>query len=147
MLPRQELTYQGAYEGRATHTATYPDFEANFAAGILNKLQADIVPANGRSIFCATGDGDLELARQKCKLRMQGAPLAQNFCIGTRIDRFINGHTCQLVGRDVANAIATGLNAVHVDSGQKVHHVSRFVQRNPVELNVLACREMSVAFD
>ena len=34
---------------------------------------------------------------------------------------------------------------MHVDAGQQVHHVGALVQRDPVELHVLARREVAVA--
>ena len=105
------------------------------------------MPTNGSAVFLSACDGDLELAWQKCKLRVQRAPLTQNFCIGPRVDHFINGYARQFIGGDVANAIATGLNAVHVHGGQEVHHIGRLIQWNPVELNVLTGGEVTVAFN
>ena len=103
------------------------------------------MPANGRAVFGCASDGNLEFAGQERKLGMQSAPLAQYFCKGAWIYHFVNGHTSQFIGGDVANAIATGLNAVHVDGGQEVHYIGRSVQRNPVELDVLSSCEMAIA--
>ena len=105
------------------------------------------MPAYCGAVFCGASDGNLEFAWQKCKLWMQGTPLPQNFCIGPWVDHFIDGHASQFVGGDVANAIAAGLNAMHVHGGQKVHHIGRLVQGNPVELNILPGGEVTVTFD
>ena len=147
LLPRQELPHQGANDGGSAHATADPNLEANFARNIFDKLQADIVPTNGGAVFFGACDGNFEFAGQECKLRVQGAPLAQYFCVGPRVDHLVYGHTRQFVGGDVANAVAAGLNAVHVDGGQQVHHVGRLAQWNPVELNVLPGCEVAVAFD
>ena len=75
---------------------------------------------------------------------MQGAPLAQDFGIGPRIDCFIGGNASAFVAGDVADAIATGLDAVQVHAGQKVHHIRTFLNRNPIELDVLSGGEVAV---
>jgi len=87
------------------------------------RLEGVVKRYGGRTVLDGASDGDLEFAGQKCELRVQGAPLTQNFCIRTRVYHFVDGHTCQLIGGDVADAIAAGLNAVHVDGGQQVHHI------------------------
>ena len=92
VLPWQEITNQCANDGCAAHATAHPDFEAYFALCIFDKLQANVVPTNGSAVFVRACDGDLELAWQKCKLRVQRAPLSQNFCIGPRVDHFINGY-------------------------------------------------------
>ena len=127
LLPRQELAHQSADDGGTAHAAAHPYLEANFTICIFNKLQADIVPTNGGSVFFGACDGNFELARQECELGVQGAPLTQNFSVGPGVDHLIYGHTRQFVSGDVANAIAAGLNAVHVHCGQKVHDVGRLV--------------------
>ena len=92
VLPWQEITNQCAYNGCAPHAAAHPDFEAHFALCIFDKLQTNVVPTNGSAVFVSACDSDFELARQKCKLRVQRAPLPQNFCIGPRVDHFIDGY-------------------------------------------------------
>jgi hypothetical protein len=73
------------------------------------------------------------------------APLAQDFAVGPRIDCFVGCDTRQRVAGDVANAVAAGLNAVHVHRGQHVHHIGSAGQRDPVVLQVLAGGEVAVA--
>ena len=147
LLPRQELTHQAANDGGSAHATAHPHFEADFALCVFDQLQADIVPANGSAVFACPGDGNFEFAGQECELGMQGAPLTQDLRVGSRVDHFVHGHAGQLIGGDVANAVAAGLNAMHVHSGQKVHHVGRFVQGNPVELNVLTRGEVAITFE
>ena len=103
------------------------------------------MPGDGRAVFGGAGDGDLELARQEGEFRVQGAPLAQHFGVGAGVDDFVRGHTGKRAAGDVADAVAAGLDAVHVHIGQAVHHIGRFVQRDPVVLQVLASGEVAVA--
>ena len=114
-------------------------------ASFLQQVQADVVPAGRGAVFRGAGDGDLELARQEGELGVQRAPLAQDFAEGARVGDLVDGDAGALVAGDVADAVAAGLDAVHVDAGQQVHHVGALDQRNPVELHVLARREVAVA--
>ena len=50
-----------------------------------------------------------------------------------------------LVRSDIAQAVAAGLDRVHLDLGEPRQDVGGFFQPDPVELNVLACREMAIA--
>jgi hypothetical protein len=91
------------------------------------------------------GHGDLELARQVAELGMQRGPLAQDFGDRPRIDDLVGGGAGELVGGDVADAIARGLDGVHLDAGEVVEDVGHVAQLGPVELDVLARGEMAVA--
>src|SRR3546814_17624603 len=50
-----------------------------------------------------------------------------------------------LVGGDVADALAAGLDRVHLDRRQLSEDVGRVLQLDPVILQVLARREMAIA--
>ncbi len=76
---------------------------------------------------------------------MQRAPLAHDFAKGARVGDLVDCDAGALVTGDVANAIAAGLDAVHVDTGQQVHDIGALDQWNPVELDVLARGEVAVA--
>ena len=76
---------------------------------------------------------------------MQRAPLAQDLAVGARVDDLVGRDAGERIARDVADAVAAGLDAVHVDLGERVHHVGALVKRDPVELQVLARREVPVA--
>ena len=103
------------------------------------------MPGDRRAILECAGHGDLELARQERELGVQRAPLAQDLAVGPRVDDLVGRDAGERIARDVADAVAAGLDAVHVDIGQQVHHVGAARQRNPVELQVLARREVAVA--
>ena len=142
-MPGQEIAYHRADEGRAAHTAAHAHLKTQVARGVAQQAQAHVVPRRGGAVFGSTGDGHLEFARQERELGVQGAPLAHDFGKGARVGHLIGGDASQGIGGDVADAVARGLDAVHVDLGQKVHHVGRARQGNPVELHVLARGEVA----
>ena len=107
--------------------------------------QADIVEGDGGAIFGGAGDGDLELARQPAELRMQRRPLAQDLAPGTRVLELVMGGAGKRIGGDVAHAIAAGLDAVHLDLGERRQHVGNVDELHPVELQILPRGEMAVA--
>ena len=76
---------------------------------------------------------------------MQRAPLAQDLAVRARVHDLVRGHAGEAVARDVADAVAAGLDAVHVHVGERLHHVGALHQRDPVELQVLPRREVTVA--
>ncbi len=144
LLPGHELADDAADHRRASHAAAHQHLEADLAGAVLQQLQPDVVPADGGAVFTCAADRNLELARQERELGMQRAPLAQDLAIGPRVHHLVGGDTGQCVAGDVADAVAAGLDAVHVDFGQQVHHVGGARQRNPVELQVLARGEVAV---
>ena len=144
LVPGQELA-QGAGDHRgAAHAATDQHLEADLAGGVAHQVQAHVMPGNGGAVFSGTVDGDLEFARQEGKFRVQRAPLAHDFGIGPGVDDLVGGDAGQRVAGDVADAIAAGLDAVHVDRGQQVHDIGALVERNPVELHVLTGGEVAI---
>ena len=141
----QKFANRGAQDRRAAHAAAHQHLEAHIALRILDHVQPNVMPGSGRAVFAGAGNRDLELARQKRELGVQGAPLAHDFCERARVGQLICGNASAFVTGDVADAIAAGLNAMHVDAGQQVHHVGRLVQWNPVVLHVLARGEVGIA--
>jgi hypothetical protein len=145
LLPGHESADLAGHDGGAAHAAAHQHAEAHLAGRVALQLQAHVMPGDGGAVLTGTGDGDLELARQEGELRVQRAPLPQHFGVGARIHHLINGHAGQGVGGDVADAVAAGLDAVHVHCGQAVHRVGRLHQWDPVVLDVLAGGEMRIA--
>ena len=91
------------------------------------------------------GHRDLELARQEGEFRVQGRPLPDDLGIDARILDLVGGGAGIVVGGDVADAIAAGLDGVHLDLGQIVQDVRDIVQLGPVVLDVLPGGEMAEA--
>ena len=81
------------------------------------------MPQDCGAIFHRSGDRDLEFARQVGELGVQRAPLAQDLGIRARIDHFVDRNAGALVAGDIADAVATGLDAMQVDAGQQLHHI------------------------
>ncbi len=76
---------------------------------------------------------------------MEGRPLPDQLGPGARIGDLIGGGAGELVGRDVADAVARGLDGMHLHRRQLGQDVGRIGQLDPVILDVLACGEMAVA--
>ncbi len=145
LVPGQELAHHRADDRRAAHAAAHAHLEAQLAGLVLHELQAHVVPAERGAVFAGAVERHLELARQEGELGVQRAPLAQDFGEGPRIGDLVGGDAGQRVAGDVADAVAAGLDAVHVHGGQQVHHVGALVQRDPVVLHVRARGEVAVA--
>ena len=73
------------------------------------------------------------------------SPLADDFTPGARIDQLVCGDAGKLVGRGVTDAVAAGLDRVHLHFGQVRENIGHVFQRRPVELYVLAGTEVGVA--
>ena len=100
---------------------------------------------HGGAVVRCAGQRELELARQVGELGMDRGPLAQDFRIGARIHDLVCGRTGEVIGGDVADAVARGLQRMHLDGGEFVEDLRNVLQRRPVELQVLAGCEMAVA--
>jgi hypothetical protein len=97
-----------------------------------------------RTILRRAGHRDLELARQIRKFGMQRRPLPDVFAPRPRIFELVRRDAGQVIGRDVANAVAAGLNRMHLHCREQRQNVGHLLQLRPVELNVLPRREMAI---
>ena len=136
---------QVADHRRAAETAADPDGEAQPAVGVALGVKPDVVDLRRGAVVRRAGHRDLELARQEDEFRVQRRPLAQDFGIGARIDDLVGGRTGEMVGGDVADAVARGLDGVHLDLSEMIEDVRDVLQRRPVELQVLPGGEVAVA--
>ena len=100
--------------------------------------------AHRRAILGACDDRYLELARQIAELGVETAPLAQQFGPGARVRYFIGGSAGKLVRGNVADAIAAGLDRMHLDRGEVGQNVRRVFELDPVILKVLPRGEMAI---
>ena len=141
----QELAHGLADHRRPAKAAADQDLEADLALLVLLQDQADVVRAHGRTVGQRTRDRDLELARQVAELGVQGRPLAQQLGPGARVGDLVGGDAGIVVAGDVADAVARGLDGVHLDLGQLAQDRRDVPQLGPVELQVLPGREMAVA--
>ncbi len=76
---------------------------------------------------------------------MEGRPLADRFAPHPWVVEFIGRGPSVGVGGDVADAVAARLDGVHADAGQVFDDIGRIAQLDPVELEVGAGGEVSVA--
>ena len=76
---------------------------------------------------------------------MQAGPLPQKFGRGARVFIFVGGDASEMVGGHIADAIAGGLDRVHLDVRESLQNVRHIDQLGPVVLQVLPRREMTVA--
>ena len=76
---------------------------------------------------------------------MQRRPLANVFAPRTRIFELIRRDAGQMIGGHIANAVAAGLDRVHLDAREQLEDVRHGLELRPVVLHVLPGREMTVA--
>ena len=142
---RQELADHVTDHRRASLAAPHDDAEARAARLIAYRLHADVVDEDSGAVVRRSADGDLELARQEREFRIQRRPLADQLRPRTRIDDLVAGDAGERIARDVAHAIARRLDRVHLDLGELGQDLRHVLELRPVELQVLARREVTVA--
>src|SRR5690606_27988490 len=123
--------------------ATYPHREPNTLARTFDRLQADIVNTHRGTVVGRSTDRNLELARQKGKLRMQGGPLTDNLAPHQWIDHLVRRYAGEMVGGGVAYAVAASLDRMQLRLGEFGQNIRYIFQLGPVELHVLPCCEMA----
>ena len=143
------LGQEGA-DGLADHRgapqpAADDDLEARLAGRIAAHVQADVVDPHGRAVARRAGDRDLELARQERELGVQARPLADGLGVDARVLDLVGRGAGVVVGGHAAEAVAAGLDGVHLDLGQFGQDVGHVLQPEPVELDVLARGDVAVA--
>ena len=139
---RHELPQHGAEEGRAAKPAANHHPKAHLPFRVAERLEADVVQLGRHPVMRTAGDGDLELARQPGELRVQRGPLPEDFGIDPRIDHLIPRGAGVFIGGDVADAIAAGLDGMHVHIRQRLENGRHILELGPIELDVLPRREM-----
>ncbi len=128
---------------RAAHAPADKNARAEPAV-LPHQLDADIVQPHRRAILVRRDHRDLELARQIAEFGVEARPLPQQLRPGARIGDFIGGGAGILIRADVADAIAAGLDRVHLDAGEIGEDIGRIGQLDPVILEILARGEMAV---
>ena len=143
--PGQEVADDLADHRRPPEPAADHHPIADLAGLVADDAEADIVDADRRPVLGRAGHRDLELARQPAELGVQARPLADQLGGRARVLDLVGGDAGEMVGGDVADAIARGLDAVHLDVGEQIENVGDVLQPRPVELDVLPRGEMAVA--
>ena len=145
VLPRQELIDERADDRRTAQTAADQHAEAQLAGSVFHRLKADVMHFDGGTVRRRTVDRDLELAWQVGEFRVEGRPLTHDLAPWARVNQFVGGDAGKLVRGDVAQAVAAGLDGVHLHGGQFSEDIGNVFQRRPVELHVLAGTDVRVA--
>ena len=141
----QEFADLAADERRAPHAAADIDGKAELILLVAHDLKTDVMRLDHRAVMASAIDRDLELARQEREFRMKRRPLPEDFGVRTRIGDLVVGDAGVMVRGDVADAVARGLDRVHLDARELGEDVRRVLQRRPIELDVLPGGEMPVA--
>jgi hypothetical protein len=142
---RQELPHRLADHRRAPEPAAHDHLVARLARVAPHHPEPDVVRLGHRPVVRRAGDRDLELARQPGELGVIRRPLPDQLGGGPRVLDLVGGGAREMVGGHVADAVAGGLDRVHLDLRQRLEHVRHVAQARPVELHVLPRREMAVA--
>ena len=142
---RQELADRRRDVRHPPQAAPDHHLEAQRAVAGALQVQADVVGLGRRAVLRRRGHRDLELARQPAELRMHRRPLADRLGPRPRVIDFLGRRAGIGVGRDVADAVAAGLDGVHVHLRQVVEDVRRVAELDPVQLQVGARGEVAVA--
>src|SRR6202790_3837008 len=115
MLARQKLTHHLTDDGRPAKTAAREDFESKISRGTAHDVHADIMDQRSGAILRRAGDRDLELARKVREFGMERRPLPNDLAPGPRVLELIRRNSRQMIRGGVADAVAAGLNGVHLD--------------------------------
>src|SRR6266704_1311318 len=92
-----------------------------------------------------TVHGELELAREIRELGMERGPLADDFAPDERVHDLVPRDAREMVGSDIAEGVAGGLDRVHLHGRQFREDVGHSLDLRPVQLQVLAGAEVAVA--
>ena len=141
----QEVANDLADHRRPAQAAADDHLEPGLAGVVAHHAQADVVGLGHGTVVGRAGDGHLELPRQELELRMVGGPLADQLGHRARVGDFVCRGTGEMVGGDVADRVAAGLQGVHFHVGKRFEDIRHIGQLGPVVLDVLARGEMAVA--
>src|ERR1700722_13407714 len=145
MLARQKFAHHLTDDGRPAKTAARKDFESKFSRGTAHDVYPDIMDQRSGAILGRSRYRNLEFARKVGELGMERRPLPDDLAPGPRILEFIRGNSRKMIRGGIADAVAAGLNGVHLDGREFSQYVGHLLELRPVVLNVLAGGEMSGA--
>src|SRR5579862_6946704 len=145
VLFRHEFADRVAQIGRAPHAAADEHLVAGLTRLVAHDLDGHVVELERGAIVRAARHRDLELARQERELGMQRRPLADDLGDGARILDLVRRRAREVIGGDVADAVAARLDRVHLDASELGKDIGHVDEPRPVELDVLPRGEVAVA--
>ena len=145
ILALHEILHQQRDIGRAAHAAAGIDAIADFPGLVLHDLHRHVVPQQRRAVMRRGAHRDLELAREENEFRMQARPLANDLAERPRVFDLLVRRAGEMIRGDVADAIAAGLDAMHLDAREFFQNVGHVHQLDPMELHIGARGEVAVA--
>ena len=131
-----------ARKGCAPEAAAGPEREAALRRPAALRVGADVVDRHLRAVERAALDGDLELARQREVERIEEEVVVDGEDVGCDVERLVWMDARIGAARDVANAVGAGAARADADGEQRLVHVDDLLERHPVDLDVLARRDV-----
>ena len=141
----EELFQQLRLGGQRTEAAA--DHHAETAPAVADRgPQADIVDGALHAIARgAAVERELELARQVAGEILAQKRVSQSLGVGAHVEDLVVGDAGPGAGGDVAHRVVAGFAIGQAGVGQHVHEIGHPVQRDEVELHVLAGGEVAPA--
>ena len=141
---RHKFTDHLANHRRAAQATADNHPHAQYAI-LFDNLQTDIMGVNNRAVLFCSCHSHLEFAGQELKFWMIGGPLTDQFRVNAGVCDFIRCSPRKMIGRDISDCVAAGLDRVHFNLCQGIKDIGHILQFCPVELNVLAGCEMAIS--
>src|SRR5438105_579176 len=145
MPPRQKFADDEPDRRSAAKASSDQHAEPHLALLVPEGVQSDVVHGDRRAIGLCAVHGELELARKIRELGMERGPLADDLAPHEGIDDLVLRDAGEMIGGDIAEGIARGLDRVHLHRRQLREYVGNALELGPVQLQVLARAEVAVA--
>ena len=139
-----ERIHQRRNMRRAPLPAADMHFEAHLSV-LPADMQPHIVDADRGPVMLGRRHRNLELARQESEFRMERRPLPDDLAPCARIEYLVLRGAGKMIRGCIADTVAGGLDGMHLNFGELLQNVRYVLQRHPVELDILARREVSEA--
>src|SRR2546423_1281605 len=143
--PRQKVADDESDRRSAAQAPDDQHAEPHLALRVLDRVQTDVVHRNRGAVRLGAVHRELELAREIGELGMERGPLADDFAPDEGIDDLVLRDAGEMIGGDIAEGIARGLDRVHLHRRQLRKDVGNALELGPVQLQVLARAEVAVA--
>src|SRR3989454_661266 len=145
MPPGQKFADDESDRRSAAKASSDQHAEPHLAVLVLEGVQSDVVHGDRRTIRSCAVHGELELARKVGELGMERGPLADDLAPHKGIDDLVLRDAGEMIGGDIAEGIARGLDRVHLHGGELGEDVGRLRKLRPVQLEGLSRAEMAGA--